>query len=187
MERLELLQEHLRDPGPTVWSEPFYEAWLASEGLSNVIRFAQSQSAEMAAAKPFIKPGELIIGNNALRSIITGSPSPFGTGMRFQGQYIESRLDEEPESQPEIAEIEAYWAKWQSEGGQYTPMTCHASLAYEIPLTIGLDGMREHVKHWRGINTATEPGCAQWYDALLITLDGVSALRTDEIGQDPTV
>lgn len=175
MERLELLQEHLRKSGPTVWDEPFYEAWLAGEGLSRSMRFAQSQAAEMAAAKPYIKPGELIIGNNALRSIITGLPSPFGTGMRFQGHYVESRLHEEPDSQPEIAEMESYWAKWQSEGGQYTPMTCHASLAYEIPLTMGLDGMRRHVKHWHRINTSIKPDCAEWYDALLITLDGISA------------
>lgn len=175
MERLELLKEHLRAPGTTVWREPFYKAWIAGEGLNNLTRFAQSQSAEMAAAEPFIKPGELVIGNNSIRSIITGLPSPFGTGMRFQGNYIESRLDEDPESQSEIAEMESFWAKWQSEGGQYAPMTCHASLAYEMPLTVGLDGMRSHVEHWRGINTAIKPDCAEWYDALLITLDGVSA------------
>jgi pyruvate-formate lyase len=175
VERLELLKEHLRDPGPTIWREPFYKTWIAGEGLSNAIRLAKSQSAEMAAARPFVKPGELIIGNNALRSVITGLPSPFGTGMRFQGHYIQSRLDEDPESQSEIDEIESFWAKWQSENGQYTPMTCHASLAYEIPLTVGLDGMREHVKYWRGINTPIKPDCADWYDALLITLDGVSA------------
>lgn len=175
MERLELLKEHLRDSGPTAWDEPFYSTWLENESHSNPVRFAKSQSAEMAAAKPFIKSGELVIGNNALKSIITGLPSPFGTGMRFQGHYIQSRLDEDPESQSEIAEIESFWSEWHAENGQYTPMTCHASLAYEIPLTIGLDGMKEHVKYWRSINISIKPDCAEWYDALLITIDGISA------------
>lgn len=175
MERLELLLKYLRDSIPTIWGEPFYEAWIAGEGLDRRIRFAQSQAAEMAAVKPFIKPGELIIGNNNLRSILTGLPSPFRTGARFEGWYLDSLLNEHPEARSKVTEIESYWKSWEAENGQYTPMTCHASLAYEIALNMGVDGMRKHVRHWRGINTAIRPDCAVWYDALMIILDGISA------------
>ncbi|MBD3184026.1 hypothetical protein GF312_17210 [Candidatus Poribacteria bacterium] len=175
MERLAIIREYLREPGPVAWGETFYETWIENEGSDRRIQFARSQAAEMSGAKPFIKPGELVIGNNALRSIITGLPSPFGTGMRFQGHHAESLLKDFPESQGKVTEIESFWNEWNSENGQYAPMTCHASLAYEIPLTLGLDGMREYVKHWRGINGPSNPDCIPWYDALLITLDGVSA------------
>jgi len=54
-------------------------------------------------------------------------------------------------------------------------MTCHTSLAYELILGMGVNGMKEHVKRWREINTAIRTDCAGWYDALLIALDGISA------------
>jgi len=175
MNRLDTIKEHLNATVKTVWAEPFYEAWRAGEGLDDHIRFAQAQSAEMASVKPFIKPDELIIGNNALRSFMTGMPYPFGTGVHINGWDKQSLINDHPESESKIAEIESYWNEWQKENGKYTPLTCHVSLAYERILTMGISGMKEYVRHWREINVAARPDCAPWYDSLLIILDGMSA------------
>ena len=174
MQRLELLRKHLGDSAPPVWDEPFHEAWLADVNADERVRLARAQAAEMAAAKPFIKPGELIIGNNALHSAVSGRHTPFSSGVRFNREYLENIRGEYPEAESKLAEIESYWTEWMAENGQYTPMTCHASLAYELLLKMGVDGMRERVKRWRAINTATKPESAGWYDALLIILDGIS-------------
>ena len=62
-ERIELLKAHLSEPIPGTWDEPFHRAWLAAEGDAECVRFAKAHAAEMAAVRPVIKPGELIIGN----------------------------------------------------------------------------------------------------------------------------
>ncbi len=175
MSRIDLLRKHLKDTTPAVWAEPFHEAWLASQGEDARIRFARAQRAEMAAAKPVVKPGELIVGNNALRSVVTGLPTAFRSGIFFDRAALDSARTEHPAGAGQLAEIASYWEQWTAENGAYAPMAMHASLGYEIPLTLGLDGMREKVQHWRGLNTATRPDCTAWYDALLITLDGISA------------
>ena len=174
MKRLEVLRKHLRESAPPVWGEPFHEAWMAGVNLDKCVCLAQAQAAEMSAAKPFIKPGELIIGNNALRSAVSGLHTPFSSGIRFNREYLQEIKNEHPEAESKLAEIDSYWTKWMAENGQYAPMTCHASLAYERLLKMGVDGMREYVRHWHAKNTATKPDCAGWYDALLITLDGMS-------------
>ncbi len=174
MGRLELLRKHLTESASPVWGEPFHSSWMAGINLDGRVRLAQAQAAEMCAAKPFIKPGELIIGNNALRSAVSGLHTPFSSGIRFDREYLQGLRNEHPEAEHLLAEIDSYWTKWMSENGQYAPLTCHASLAYERLLTMGVGGMREYVKRWRITNTAIEPGCAGWYDALLIALDGMS-------------
>ena len=87
MERLEVLRKHLRESPPPVWGEPFHQAWMAGGNLDERVRFAQAQAAEMCAAKPFIKPGELVIGNNALRSAVSGLHTPFSSGIRYNREY----------------------------------------------------------------------------------------------------
>jgi len=187
MNRLDIIREHLNAPVKTVWAEPFYDSWRAGEGLDERIRFAQAQAAEMASVKPFIKHGELIIGNNALRSILTGLPTPFRTGVRYEDWYQGTLINDHPESESKITEIKSFWNEWSREN--VTPMTCHASLAYERILTMGISGMREYVKHWREINVASRPDCAAWYDALLIVLDGMSAfIKTHAtVAEDATI
>ena len=175
MQRVEVLRAHLEDSPPPVWGEPFHEAWIAGEGVADRIRFAQAQAAEMAAAKPFVKPGELIIGNNSLRCIVTGLPTAFRSGVLFDKSYLQTVRSAHPEAEAALAEIQSYWDKWLAENGQYTPMAMHASLGYERALAMGLDGMREYVEHWRDANAAARPECRPWYEALLITLDGISA------------
>ena len=174
MERLEVLRKHLRESAPSVWREPFHEAWMAGVNLDERVRLAQAQAAEMSAVKPFIKPDELIIGNNALRSAVSGLHTPFSSGIRFNREYLQEIRQEHPEAESKLTEIDSYWTKWMTENGQYAPMTCHASPAYERLLKMGVDGMREYVNRWRVTNTAMKPDCAGWYDALLITLDGIS-------------
>ena len=174
MERLEILRKYLRESVPPVWGEPFHEAWMAGINLDERVRFAQAQAAEMSAAKPVIKPGELIIGNNALHSAVSALHTPFSSGIRFNRDYLSEIRNEHPEAESKLAEIDSYWTKWMLENSQYTPMTCHASLAYERLLTLGVDGMREYVERWRNTNTAIKQACDAWYDALLITLNGIS-------------
>ncbi len=171
-ERIELLKAHLSEPIPGTWDEPFHRAWLAAEGDAECVRFAKAHAAEMAAVRPVIKPGELIIGNKALRPIVTGMHIAFAYGI----QMDHGRLAELRESQPDAAEeldaIETYWATWMADSEYCAPMAMHAALAYELFLERGVDGMREHVRHWQAANA---PKSAEWYEALLITLDGVTA------------
>ncbi len=175
MNRLELLRKTLKDTVPPVWAEPFHEAWTAAHGADPRVRLARAQAAEMAAARPWIKPGELIIGNNALRPIVTGLPTPFRSGVFFDRQRLEAVRTERPDAEAKLAEIEAYWSKWTAENAPYTPMAMHATLAYERVLDLGIDGLRDYVKYWAEFNAAARPDCAPWYEALLIVLDGVSA------------
>jgi len=158
MGRMDLLRTHLRDAPPRVWAEPFHEAWLAAEGLDPCRRFATAQAAEMAAARPFVKPGELIIGNNALRSVVTGLPTPFATGIRFDRAYLDVLRKERPDSAAKFVEIESHWTPWFAEHGQDAPMAMHLTYAWENLLSLGVDGLREHVEHWERINTLPPEG-----------------------------
>ena len=175
MERLALLKEHLRDSGPTIWEEPFHEAWVAGEGLAPCVRLARAQAAEMSAAKPFIKPGEVIIGNNSVRSSVTGLPKSFGMLFKKKWKYLQWVQSESPEALSKLTEIEAYWTRWLSENESCLPLTCHASLAYERILEMGVSGLRAYVKRWQDANCVARPEVSPWYEALLITLDGISA------------
>jgi len=148
---------------------------MANEGVDPRIRFARAQAAEMAAAEPFVRPGELVIGNNAVQSVVSGVPRSFGGGIRFDKALLQALRAERPDAAAKLREIEAYWEKWLADNRDYAAMTCHASLAWELPLELGLDGMREWVRGWKGVNTASRPECAGWYEGLLIVLDGLSA------------
>ena len=44
------------DAAEPEWSEPFHEAWLAGEGLDYPVRLARAQAAELAAARPVVRP-----------------------------------------------------------------------------------------------------------------------------------
>ena len=157
-----------------MWAEPFHDAWVAAEGEDDCLRFARAQAAEMAAARPFIKPGELVIGNNALRSVVRGTPTPFASGIRFDRAYLDELRRERPEVGPRLAELEAYWDKWFAETGYTAPMAMHISLAWERVLTLGIDGLRDYVKQWQHANVAERPECASWYQGLLVVLDGAT-------------
>jgi hypothetical protein len=63
-QRIETLKASLFESIAPVWDEPFHEAWMAAEGEDPLVRLAMAQTAELAAARPVIKPGEVIIGNN---------------------------------------------------------------------------------------------------------------------------
>jgi len=119
MQRLEILREHLKDTAPAIWEEPFHEAWIAGDGLDARVRFATAQAPEMGAARPFVKPGELVIGNNALRPSVTGLPTPFRSGIYVDRAYLQTLREEHPEARSRLAEIEAYWTRWMEENGQY--------------------------------------------------------------------
>ena len=173
--RLELIRTHLGDCPAPQWAEPFHEAWLESEGLDFPRRFARSQAVEMGAVRPFVKPGELIIGGNSVRSLVSALPTPFRTGIRLNADLSEPLKAEHPQAESTLSQIESYWTEWLGENPQYVPLTCHASLAWERALSLGLDGLRDYVQGWRSVNVAARPECAAWYDGLLIALDGISA------------
>jgi pyruvate-formate lyase len=173
--RLTALRETLGAHTPAIWEEPFHDAWQAGLGLDTRVRFAEAQAAEMAAARPFVKPGELIIGNNALCPAVTGMPTPYRTGVRLDRARLAALRRERPEAAARLDEIEHYWSAWLAENSSYLPMTCHAAPAYGLILELGVDGLRRRVKEWRAINASLRPDCAPWYDALLIVLKGMSA------------
>ena len=175
-ERIQILRDHLSEPVHPVWAEPFHEAWIAAgDDGDERVRFATAQAAEMAAARPWVKPGELVIGNNALRPVLSGLSTAFQHGIRLDGGRLEELKQAHPASAGVLQGIEQYWRTWLSDTGYVTPMAMHASLAYERFIEHGVDGMRSIVSHWRERNTQVRPECTPWYDALLITLGGVSA------------
>jgi trans-4-hydroxy-L-proline dehydratase len=173
--RMQTLREHLRLAPAPVWAEPFHDAWQAGLGLDLPVRFAQAQAAEMAAARPFVKPGELIIGHNALRPIVSGLPTPYRSGIYVEWQLLQALKAERPGDAARLAAIEAYWTAWMAEHRAHLPMTCHAAPAYHLMLDLGVDGLRERVERWRAINTPARPESGPWYDALGIVLNGITA------------
>jgi hypothetical protein len=157
MDRLELIRKHLKVTPPPVWAEPFHDAWTANEGVNERLRFARAQAAEMAAARPFVKPGELIVGNNALRPIVTGLPTPFASGIRLDRARLDAVRAEHPEAEARLSEVESYWTAWLADTGYLAPMAMHISLAWERALSMGIDGLRDYVEQWRQVNAATRP------------------------------
>lgn len=162
-------------PPADEWAEPFHRAWMAHPDGDPRLRFALAQAAEMAAVRPVIRPGELIIGNNALQPVVTGLPTPFCTGVRFDRGRLERLWVERPEARAELDAIEAYWTDWLAEHGRYQPMTCHAALAYERVLTLGLDGLRAEVDRCALAHASQAPDRDDFYRALRVTIDGMSA------------
>jgi formate C-acetyltransferase len=164
-----------RDPGPALWDEPFYDAWLANAGIDERLRYARAQAAELAAARPYIRAGELIIGNNALRPILTSQALPFCTGMRLDGERLQEVRAWGGAAAQRADEIAAFWDVWSREHAAQRPLTCHASLAWERALTLGIDGLAADVCHWRDLNVPARPEAAAWYEGLLTVLGGISA------------
>jgi formate C-acetyltransferase len=173
-ERMQLLKAHLRERPAGVWAEPFHEAWLAAEGDPLPLRLARAQAAEMAAARPFVKPGELIVGNDALAPVVTSRASAFSPGIVLHGDRLSELRQSHPERRAELDAIESYWKGWFAENRYEPPMLMHAALDYGRFLEMGVDGLRRYVEGWKAKNAAARPECAPWYDALLVTLDGVA-------------
>jgi len=173
--RIETLKAHLLDsPPPAVCDQSFHDAWIAAGDIDERVRFATAQAAEMAAARPWIKPGELILGANALGPLVTGMPATFGHGIAVDRVRLAELRAQSPQGAARADEIEAYWDAWLDETKYERPMTMHASLAYERFLEKGVDGVRRYVEHWRDLNVPKGPESGPWYRALEITLDGIS-------------
>ena len=173
--RIELLRAHLFDPIRVERGEPFHEAWLAAEGEDPRVRLARAQAAELAAARPFIKPGELVIGNDALRAAVSGRSSAFASGVVLHRDILAEHRNEHPAERAALDAMETYWDTWLAENRYEPPMLMHASLGYERFLALGINGVREYVRQWKDTNAAERPDAGPWYDACLLTLDGVSA------------
>ncbi|MBN2301820.1 MAG: hypothetical protein JXN60_04820 [Lentisphaerae bacterium] len=170
-DRLELLKSHLFDPVPSVWLEPFHESWIGSGDINHYIRMARAHASEMSAAQPFICPGEIIIGNDSLKSVVHGRG---GAGIHFDREYLEQLKIERPDEAALLREIEDYWPSWLTANQPHGPIATHAPAGYEMALELGLDGLRDFVNDCREINVRAKPDMEPWYEALLITLTGIS-------------
>jgi len=157
-----------------VWAEPFHKTWLENEGCEFVTRLARAQAAELAAAVPFIKPGELVIGWDRLLPIVTAREQPFGNCIRLNIPRADELKKQHPERTVEIDGIVTYWQGWLAGNPDRRGPTCHASLAHERVIDLGIDGLRNYVARWKKLNGAARPECLPWYDAILTTLEGVS-------------
>lgn len=165
---------------PYLGDEPFHRAWLAHDGAPFPVRLAHAQAAWRAAVQPVLLPGQLVLGTPPPRTFIS-----YQTGV-FSWDFS---LDESlPASHPELAEIAYYWRAWRQErpgpalpDGIYAPgmndvlwtvgISCHSTQDYGLALTGGLNGLRARVAAARGAH----PESTDWYDAVLIALDGVAA------------
>jgi len=151
---------------------------MANEGCEHRIRLAHSQAAELAAAHPHVRPGELVVGGDRLHPIVTARSQPFGNCIRVDGSRAEQLKGLYPERTSEIDAMLSYWRDWLAQNPDRIGMTCHASPAYERILDLGIDGLRSYVEEWRARNVPRRPECAGWYDSLLITLEGMSEFIT---------
>ena len=187
MNRVDKLLEALRSPPPPdtgagfpgsepepIWAEPFHEAWMANEGCEYRIRLARSQAAELAAARPSVRAGELVVGDNRLHSMVTAMSRPFGNCIRVDDSRAEELRQQHPDRAHGIDTMLSYWREWLAQNPSRIGMTCHASPAYERILELGIDGLRAYVEEWQEQNIRQRPECAAWYDALLIMLEGMS-------------
>ncbi len=173
MDRTDTLRVSLATPVEPVWAEPFHEAWLEAEGAPLCLRFARGLAAELAAARAVVKPGELIVGNNALAPVVSGIASAFHKGIRFDRERLEQLRAERPEARATLDALEDYWTSWYRDNDYASPMAMHAALAYERFVERGIGGVRAYVEDCQA--SGGTPENAAWYESLLVTLDGVSA------------
>ena len=155
--------------------EPFHEVWLAQAAADPRVRLARALAAEMAAVRPVLTAGELIIGGDAHSPIVTGRAIPFGNHIRLDLERAAAVKAAYPDCAVEVDALVAYWQDWLAAHPEQHGLTCHASLAYERVLDLGLDGLREYVQEWQCRNVPDNPDCGPWYEALLIAVDGMSA------------
>jgi formate C-acetyltransferase len=160
--------------------EPFHDAWMAHDGAPFLVRLAHAQAAWRAAVRPAIVPGHLVPGTPPPLAIISYPTGVFAWDFRLD----ESLSDRHPDG----AAIVGYWKAWLSQRPQqvlppeahvpdlgaslwWVGIGCHSTQDYGLAIELGLDGLRAKVR-------AQQPrhlDAADWYDAVLITLDGVSA------------
>ena len=140
-ERLQLIRAHLRDDLEPVWEEPFHESWIANSDPNQVTRLARAHRAAMAAAKPFIKPGEIIIGNDVLRSTVHGKGWGYRAGVCLDREYLSLLRSERPADTDRLEQIESYWSEWLPANQPDGAVAMHGSAGYDAALERGLDGM----------------------------------------------
>lgn len=159
----------------TLRCEPFHDAWQAHAAADPRVRLARALAAEMAAVQPVLTAGELIIGGNALRPLVSGQATPFGNHLRLDLERAAAVKAADPACREQVDGIVDFWQQWLAAHPEQPGLTCHASLAYERVLSLGLSGLREYVRQWQAHHVPANPGCGPWYEALLIVLEGVTA------------
>jgi len=165
---------------PYLGDEPFHRAWMAHDGAPFVVRLAHAHKAWRAAVQPVLCPGHLLLGTPPPRTVIA-----YYTGV-FSWDFV---LDEAVgAAHPATREVVDYWRAWLQERPRpamppetanpalgaslwISGICCHSTQDYGLAISGGLRGLREELQRVRN----GHPESADWYDALAITLDGVSA------------
>ncbi|MBM3235022.1 hypothetical protein FJZ31_01860 [Candidatus Poribacteria bacterium] len=169
-------------------SEPFHNAWMAHVGEPHLIRLAHAISAQWLGSQMIVEPEEPIVGRLELSSIVNWS---FPRGVSFSNDLWNARYEQADEEEREyLEEMKNTW-RGKSSGelvwSVVTPMEravfaaqgsiapgCHASPFHYRLASEGTEGLRRRVLNSRNENL-NMPGAepAEWYDALLIILDGI--------------
>jgi len=161
-------------------SEPFHDAWMLHEGDPFVVRLAHAEAAWRSAVRPQLVPGHLILGTPPPACVVS-----YRTGVFAWDFLIDGRL---AAAHPETSEVVANWRGWLA--ARPTPelpvplsdpgvrgalmLHCpgaHSVQAFDLVLEGGLRGLEEKVAASRALH----PEKADWFDALLICLEGVRA------------
>lgn len=168
--------------------EPFHDAWMKHADKPHSIRLAHAISSQWLGTRMIVEPEELIVGRLGLSSIVTWS---FTGGVNFN-QDLWNECYEQADSQ-EREYLEKMKQNWQDKSSGeliwsiVTPKErnvckvqrsvapgCHASPLHYRLASEGTEGLRVRVKESRDENLGKpETEFAEWYDALLIVLDGI--------------
>jgi formate C-acetyltransferase len=177
-------------------SEPFHDSWMAHAGEPHLIRLAHAIVAQWLGSQMIVEPeepftsfeGKPIVGRLELSSIVNWS---FPRGVSFSNDLWNARYEQaDKEEQEYLEEMKKTWhgktsgeLVWSivmpteravcSAQGCVGP-GCHASPFHYRLASEGTEGLRRRILNSRNENLSkpgTEP--AEWYDALLIILDGI--------------
>ncbi len=164
---------------PYQGKEPFHETWMANEAAPFDIRLARAQAAYRASVPAEVIPNQLIAGSLLPEAIIY-----YGSGVfTWDFQLNEALAARHPQGDA----IVSYWKKYldgRPPRGIYdnpTPafaaayavvyISCHSTMDFSIAMEGGLNGLREKIARYQ----PEHPEAADWYEAVKISLDGVSA------------
>jgi formate C-acetyltransferase len=159
--------------------EPFHDAWMAHKGDTFEVRLAYAQAAWRASVQPRLLPGQLVVGTPSPHVVIA-----YPTGVFSWNFVLDTAL---AEKHPETTGVVEYWQNWLANRPSpqlpqeinnpslgdvlwITGICCHSTQDYWLVLSGGLNGLREKVKQAK----IAKPDAAEWYDAVDITITGVS-------------
>jgi pyruvate-formate lyase len=172
------------------WSEPFHDVWMEHADKPHLVRLAHAIVGQWLGSQMSVEPGELITGHIENSSVVYWS---FAGGVSFNRELWNSRYSQADEDNRLY--LEKMKDEWhgKTSGEIIWPIVtpkeravciaqspvapgCHASPLHVRLASEGTDGLRRRVLNSREVNLGS-PGTEQeeWYDALMIILDGMDA------------